>query len=67
MKHKANTPPALRATCSSSLVKIKRHVERILISLSFLKNNAPTVNETFHTQAMLVSVSKSEEYKADSV
>lgn len=66
MKHKANIPAALRTTGSSSLVKIKRRVEGILISLP-LKDNAPTAKETFHTQAMLVSVNRSEDCKGDSI
>lgn len=66
MKHKTNIPAALRTTGSSSLVKIKGCVEGILISL-FLKDNAPTAKETFHTQDMLVSVNKIKEYKGDSI
>lgn len=51
MKHKANIPPALRTTGSSSLVKIKRHKEGILdFPLELLEDNTSTVKEELHTQ-----------------
>lgn len=48
-------------------MKIKRHKEGIPdFPSELLEDNASTVKEQFHTQAMLVSRSKAEEYKTDS-
>lgn len=68
MKHKANIPPALGTTGSSSLVKDQETRRRDLdFPLQLLQDNATTVKEAFDTKARLLSLSKTEEYKTDFV